>query len=94
MAREDPEELLRNIGLRIVELRERRGWSREVFAERLHIVPRYLGRLEAGRQNLTIHRLAWLADALGVRVVDLLATPGIDAIRVGRPPKRLTKSGR
>lgn len=86
--REDPERLLRNVGLRLVELRTGRGWSREDFAARLNVVPRYLARLEAGRQNLTVHRLAWLANALGVRVVDLLATPGIDKIRVGRPPGR------
>jgi transcriptional regulator with XRE-family HTH domain len=85
VARDDPDRLLRNIGLRIVELREKRGWSREAFAERLQISTRYLGRLEAGRQNLTIHRLAWLGDALGVRVIDLLATAGIEAIPVGRP---------
>jgi transcriptional regulator with XRE-family HTH domain len=85
--REDPDRLLKNIGLRLAELRQRRGWSRERFAERLQIVPRYLARLEAGKQNLTVHRLAWLANALGVRVVDLLATPGIDVIRVGRPAR-------
>lgn len=85
MKKEDPDGLLRNIGLRLAELRERRRWSRETFAERLGVSTRYLARLEAGRQNLTVHRLAWLADHLGVRVVDLFAAPGIDAIRVGRP---------
>ena len=87
MKREDPAEILRKVGLRLAELREKRGWSRERFAERLQISVRYLGRLEAGRQNLTVHRLAWLANELGVRVVDLLAEPAIGSIRVGRPPK-------
>lgn len=87
MKREDPAELLRKVGLRLAELREKRGWSRERFAERLQVSSRYLGRLEAGRQNLTVHRLAWLANELGVRVVDLLAEPAIASIRVGRPRK-------
>jgi transcriptional regulator with XRE-family HTH domain len=82
---EDPEELLRKIGLRIAELRTRKGWSREDYAEHLGITTRYLARLEAGRQNLTVHRLAWLAGSLSVRVADLFAAPGIDLIPVGRP---------
>jgi transcriptional regulator with XRE-family HTH domain len=73
------------VGLRIVELRARRGWGREKYAEHLGITTRYLARLEGGRQNLTVHRLAWLAGSLGVRVADLFAAPGIDSIPVGRP---------
>jgi transcriptional regulator with XRE-family HTH domain len=91
--KEDPDELLRNIGLRLAELRERRGWLREAFAERLGVSTRYLARLEAGRQNLTVHRLAWLAAQLGVRVVDLFAAPGIEAIRVGRPTSATRRRG-
>lgn len=87
MKAEDPEELLQKIGLRIAELRARRGWSRETYSEHLGITTRYLARLERGRQNLTVHRLAWLANSLGVRVVDLFAVPGIEAITVGRPRK-------
>ncbi|MGO8995548.1 MAG: helix-turn-helix domain-containing protein [Polyangiaceae bacterium] len=94
MAREDPDRLLGDVGLRLVELREGKGWSREDFAERLGVSVRYVGRLERGRQNLTVHRLAWLANHLGVRVVDLFAAPGIEAIRVGRPPRAASPSGR
>lgn len=85
--RQDPDQLLRNVGLRLVELRTKRGWTREAFAERLGVSVRYVARLEAGRQNLTVHRLAWLADHLRVRVVDLFAVPGIQAIAVGRPAR-------
>lgn len=88
MPREDPERLLRNIGLRIAELRERGGSTRAQFAERLGVSVRYLARIEGGKQNLTVYRLSWLSNALGVRVIDLLATPAIDAIRVGRPRTR------
>ncbi len=87
MTREDPTVLLKNIGLRIAELRGKRDWSREALAEKLKVSARYVGRIEAGGQNLSVDRLAWLAGALGVRVVDLFAAPGIDRIRVGRPPR-------
>lgn len=88
VARENPADLLKNVGLRIVELRSKRGWSREDLAERLNISVRYISRIEAGGQNLTVHRLAWLAGKLGVRVVELFAEPGIDRIQVGRPRKK------
>ena len=94
MKAEDPQELLAKIGLRIVELRARKGWMREQYAEHLGITTRYLARLEAGRQNLTVHRLAWLAGSLGVRVADLFAAPGIDSIPVGRPKKARKVRGR
>ncbi|MGD0529636.1 MAG: helix-turn-helix transcriptional regulator [Polyangiaceae bacterium] len=90
VSREEPDRLLRDVGLRLVELRDRRGWSREDFAERLGMSVRYVGRIERGRQNLTVHQLAWLANHLGVRVADLFAAPGIEAIRAGRPPKTHT----
>lgn len=81
--------MLRKIGLRLAELRARKGWSRERYAEHLGVTARYLGRLEAGRQNLTVYRLVWLAGSLGVRVADLFAAPGIDSIPVGRPKRQV-----
>jgi transcriptional regulator with XRE-family HTH domain len=84
---------LRNLGLRIAELRLRRGWTREDFAERLGVSAQYLGRIEAGRQNLTVHRIAWLARNLEARAIDLFAEAGIAEIRTGRPrreaPRRI-----
>lgn len=94
MRREDPAQLLRSVGLRIVELRQERGWTREAFAERLGVSTRYLARLEAGRQNLTVHRLAWLAGHLRAHVVDLFAVPEIKAIPVGRPRRTAPRPGK
>lgn len=88
MRREDPTSLLRDIGRRIAELRNAHGWTQEELAERLGINRRYLARLERGGQNLTVHRLAWLAGNLGCRVVDLLAPPADRRVRVGRPKRR------
>jgi len=87
MRREDPEQLLRDIGRRIAELRRECGWTQEQLAERLGINRRYLARLERGGQNLTVHRLAWLAAHLGCRVADLFVEPVDRHVRIGRPIK-------
>ena len=90
MTREDPTVLLRNIGLRIAELRGKRDWSREALAEKLKVSARYVGRIETGGQNLSVISASrgFKLARFGVRVVDLFAAPGIDRIRVGRPPGR------
>jgi transcriptional regulator with XRE-family HTH domain len=85
---EAPDRLLRNVGLRIAELRSGRGWSREDFAELLGVTGRYVARIEAGRQNLTVHRIAWLARHLETRAIDLFAQSGILEIRTGRPRRK------
>jgi transcriptional regulator with XRE-family HTH domain len=85
---EDPEGLLRDIGRRIAELRIERGLTQQEFAGQLRIAVRYLARLEAGGQNMTIHRLVWLARALRVRVVDLLKPPRTREVSVGRPKRQ------
>ncbi len=85
--RDDPEQLLRDIGRRIAELRNARGWTQEHLAERMGINRRYLARLERGGQNLTVHRLAWLAGHVGCRVTDLFVAPADRRIRVGRPKR-------
>ncbi len=78
---------MRDVGRRLAELREERGWSQEQFAERLGVTTRYLARLEGGKQNLTIHRLAWLANELAVRVALFFEAPRTREVRRGRPPK-------
>ena len=87
MSREDPDRLVRDVGRRLAELRAARGWTQEIFAERLGVTSRYLARLEAGKQNLTIHRLAWLANELAVRVADLFDAPSSRDAKRGRPRK-------
>jgi len=84
---DDPDGLVRDIGRQVAELRAARGWTQEQFADRLGVTPGYLGRLERGSQSFTVHRLAWLARALHVRVVDLFAPPRSRDVRIGRPSK-------
>ena len=72
----------------MAELRQELGLTQEQFAERLGIHPRYLARLERGGQNLTLHRLVWLAGHLGVHASDLMSPPRCREVRVGRPRGR------
>lgn len=86
--REDPERILRDIGQRVAEVRVERDWTQERFAEELGVTTNYVQRIERGGQNLTIHRLVWLAAALGVSFMDLLTPP------TGGPRRRSTGTQR
>lgn len=85
---EEPAAVVRAIGRRIAELRVNRGWTQEQFAERLGIHARYLSRLEGGGQNFSVHRLVWIARALGVHVADLFVPPKSVAVQRGRPARK------
>ena len=69
---EDPDVLLSQIGLRILRRRQVLGLSQQELAEKLGIAQTNIGRIEHGKQNLTIRTLAKLADALGVTVAELI----------------------
>lgn len=56
------------LGARIKEIRKARGWTQERLAEKAELSPRYLSRLEVGRQSASIETLARLAQALDVEL--------------------------
>ncbi len=60
------------VGRRVAELRRQRGLSQEALAGLLDRDPRWLARIEAGGQNVTIRTLVRLANALDVHAADLL----------------------
>ena len=66
--------LLRNLGNRVRELRDRRGWSRRELAGRSGISVRFLARIETGDGNLSVLRLEALAAALEISAESLLHT--------------------
>ena len=88
-AREDPEQLVRNVGRRVVELRTQRKWTQEMLAEKLGTSVQYVSRIEAG-ENHTIHSLAKIANVFGVTLVALFDEPGpiANPEKRGRPRKR------
>jgi transcriptional regulator with XRE-family HTH domain len=60
------------LGRRIRKLREDRGWSQEEFAAICKINRSYMGRLERGDLNLTLHSLERVGNGLETSVSALL----------------------
>jgi transcriptional regulator with XRE-family HTH domain len=77
---------LQKLGIRIRELRTRRGWSQEAFADVAGVHRTYMGHLERGEKNLSFLSMLRVANALGVTLSELLA--GLekgDAARIANP---------
>lgn len=68
---EDPDVLLRKLGLRVLRRRQELGLTQQQLADRLSMASTYIVRIEHGDQNLTVRTLTKLADALGLTVVEL-----------------------
>ncbi len=59
------------IGLRIKELRKRKGLSQEEVAEKAETSPNYLSRMERGTENPTLDMLIKISEALKVEMWEL-----------------------
>lgn len=79
------DEVLRDLGRRVAELRAARGLTQERFAEEADVTVQYLQRVERGRENLTVRSLVRLAVLLRVSITDLFAMPAQREVRPGRP---------
>jgi transcriptional regulator with XRE-family HTH domain len=65
------EEIQRKLGVRIRELRAKRGWTQDEFADLSGLHRAQVGAFENGRMNITLASLHLVAETLGVRIVDL-----------------------
>ena len=79
------EDILADLGRRARAQRLARGWTLREIAERSGVSPRFLVQLEAGQGNISVRRLADVAQALETTPVALLArlhptTPPIIAL--------------
>jgi transcriptional regulator with XRE-family HTH domain len=54
------------------KLRRERGLSQEVLAERASLHRTYIGSIERGERNISIDNMERLANALGVRLKEML----------------------
>jgi len=61
----------KQMGLRLKEIRKRKGLSQEALAERAETSPNYLSRMERGTENPTLDMLIKIADALEVELWEL-----------------------
>ncbi len=63
---------LKTIGTRVRELREKRGWSQVVFAEKVGLDRTYISGIERGQRNLRILTLLAIAETFDVPLSHLL----------------------
>jgi transcriptional regulator with XRE-family HTH domain len=80
-------EIVRLFAARLREVRRSRGMTQAEHAAVAHMVPSYVGKLEAGGTAPGIDLVARLAAALGTTVHDLLPAgppPDTDAVLRGR----------
>lgn len=86
----DPEKVAKQIGRRIAELRRANGLTQGQVAERLGVTTPWVSRVERLGENLMVHTVVRIANAIGVEPKELWDKPGpgVPAVRRGRPPKR------
>jgi transcriptional regulator with XRE-family HTH domain len=82
------------LGLRIVELRERRGFTQEQLAESIGVSTRHMQSAEAGEANLSLVTLGKLAGALRCSVADLFAPTERRVQRRPGRPKRASSTAK
>lgn len=83
-----PDRVIRDVGRRVAEGRMRRGLTQEQLAEEAGVSLKYLQRVEAGKENLTVQSLVKLANLLRVEVIELFKRPRSARPGPGRPPRK------
>ena len=80
------EEIQRRLGARIRDLRKKRGWTQDEFADLSGLHRAQVGAFENGRMNITLASLHLVAQTLGVRILDLFK--GVEREIKPNGPKR------
>jgi transcriptional regulator with XRE-family HTH domain len=60
-------------GSRLRQIRDERGYSQEVLAERAGLHRNYVGGVERGERNVALENIVKLAKALSVKPAELFA---------------------
>lgn len=63
---------LKELGLKLKELREKKGLSQFQLAIEAEIPKNQVGRIERGQINTSVYNLKRISEALGISLVDLL----------------------
>jgi len=66
------QDVQRAVGAKIRKLRLKKDWSQDVFADISGIHRAQVGAIERGELNMTLKTLKTVADALKVRIKDLV----------------------
>jgi transcriptional regulator with XRE-family HTH domain len=59
-----PKDVVRKVGRRIRELRQKKGWSQEKLAEMAGLHRTYIGQIERGEKSVGVENLLRVAEAL------------------------------
>lgn len=92
MSTVDANRLQRQVGRRVADLRRAKAWTQDEFAVLLDVSLKYVQRVEAGTENLTLGSLARLAGQLGVEVPTLFVAATRTKATRGRPRKTTTSA--
>ncbi|MBR1425206.1 helix-turn-helix transcriptional regulator [bacterium] len=65
-------DLLIQLGRNIKAERVRRGYTQEVFAEKIGFTREYISRIERGQENMSILKINNLANVLEVEINNIL----------------------
>lgn len=60
------------IGERIKQARKVKGWTQEDLAEKIDVAVAYMSRIESGRTQINLTRLAQLSTELDVSIEELI----------------------
>ena len=69
------QKIQKQVGARIRELRNARGWSQEELAERAGLHSTFIGQVERGERNLALSNLKKLADAFELSLSEMIELP-------------------
>src|SRR6266851_2831024 len=67
------QDILVALGQRVRELRKRKGFSQEGFADATGVHRTWMGAVERGERNLSFHNLVLISKALGITLSQLLS---------------------
>ncbi|HTW91483.1 MAG TPA: helix-turn-helix transcriptional regulator [bacterium] len=67
-----PDDVVRKVGRRIRELRQKKGWSQEKLAEEAGLHRTYIGQVERGEKNIGVENLFRIAKAFDVEPAYML----------------------
>jgi len=65
-------QIQQQLGARIRQFRQKKGWSQEEFADRCGIHRSHMGEIERGNANVTLSTLVIIAQTLGTSAATLL----------------------
>jgi len=65
-------QIQQQLGARIRQFRQKKGWSQEEFADRCGIHRSHMGEIERGHANVTLSTLVVIAQTLGTSAATLL----------------------